>query len=268
MGQEGRTPEALPSGLLLPFRLVLREIVTREMQSMSQDLTVLLGSAAAIGLVHTVLGPDHYLPFTALSKARQWSLRKTLSITALCGVGHVLGSVALGLIGIAVGITLRHVELIESHRGEIAAWLLTAFGLVYGTWGVVRAWRNRPHSHVHLHSDGTIHSHKHAHHSEHMHVHEEKMRGATPWILFAIFVFGPCEPLIPLLMYPAVAVSSSAVILVAAVFGLVTIATMMGIVFLTSLGLGFMATSRLSRYGHAMAGAVIFLCGVAIHLGL
>lgn len=235
---------------------------------MSQDLTVLLGSAAAIGLVHTVLGPDHYLPFTALSKARQWSLRKTLSITALCGVGHVLGSVALGLIGIAVGITLRHVELIESHRGEIAAWLLTAFGLVYGTWGVVRALRNRPHSHVHLHSDGTIHSHKHAHHSEHMHVHEEKKRGATPWILFVIFVFGPCEPLIPLLMYPAVAVSTGAVIAVAVVFGLVTIATMVTVVFLTSLGLGFMATSRLSRYGHAMAGAVIFLCGVAIHLGL
>jgi hypothetical protein len=69
-------------------------------------------------------------------------------------------------------------------------------------------------------------------------------------------------------MYPAVAVSTGAVILVALVFGLVTIVTMVTIVFLTSLGLGFMGTGRLSRYGHAMAGAVIFLCGVAIHLGL
>ena len=34
------------------------------------------------------------------------------------------------------------------------------------------------------------------HHGEHMHPH---LVGAslTPWALFVIFVFGPCEPLIP-----------------------------------------------------------------------
>lgn len=235
---------------------------------MPQDLTLLLGSAAAIGLVHTVLGPDHYLPFIALSKARRWSLRKTLSITALCGVGHVGGSVVIGLIGVAVGVTLRGLEVFESHRGEIAAWLLTAFGFVYASWGILQAWRNKPHKHVHIHSNGTLHSHTHAHQADHVHVHEEKKPSVTPWVLFTIFIFGPCEPLIPLLMYPAVAVSRGAIFLVAGVFGLVTIATMMTIVFLANLGLGFAGAHRLSRYAHAMAGLVIFLCGVAIHLGL
>ena len=84
---------------------------------MSQELIVLVGSAALIGSIHTVIGPDHYLPFVAMSKARQWSHRKTLWITAICGAGHVLGSVVLGLVGIAAGITVRSLELFESQRG-------------------------------------------------------------------------------------------------------------------------------------------------------
>jgi nickel/cobalt exporter len=235
---------------------------------MSQELLILLGSATAVGAVHTLLGPDHYVPFVVLSKARQWSLRKTLWIAALCGLGHVGSSVALGLIGIAMGITLRHLELIESQRGEIAAWLLMAFGLAYGTWGTLRALRRKPHTHPHAHSNGIAHIHVHTHHTDHVHPHGADGRSVTPWILFTIFVFGPCEPLIPLLMYPATALSSQAIVLVAVVFGAVTIATMTGVIFLSSLGLGFISPERLGRFNHSLAGGTIFLCGIAIRLGL
>jgi sulfite exporter TauE/SafE len=234
---------------------------------MNQELTILVGSAAAIAAVHTLLGPDHYLPFIALSRARRWSLSKTLLITSLCGLGHVAGSIILGIIGIAAGITLRHLELFESHRGEVAAWLLMAFGLAYAVWGLVRALRGREHAHVHIHADGTRHSHVHAHQADHAHPHDERGR-LTPWVLFIIFVFGPCEPLIPLLMYPAAAIGTPATILVAAVFGIVTIATMLGVVLVASLGLSFVSLERLGRYSHALAGATVFLCGVAIQLGL
>ena len=77
---------------------------------MATDLTILVGSAASIGLVHTLLGPDHYVPFVAMSRANRWTLRRTLWVTAFCGLGHVLGSVVLGVVGIAAGITLRHLE--------------------------------------------------------------------------------------------------------------------------------------------------------------
>jgi len=51
---------------------------------------------------------------------------------------------------------------------------------------------------------GSAHGHKHAHHGSHAHVHEEGSgANITPWALFIIFVLGPCEPLIPILMYPA-----------------------------------------------------------------
>ena len=96
---------------------------------------ILLGSAITIGLIHTLIGPDHYLPFIMLAKARGWRLRKTLWVTLWCGIGHVLSSVVIGLIGIAAGIVVGRIEGIEGFRGELASWALIAFGLVYCVWG-------------------------------------------------------------------------------------------------------------------------------------
>jgi len=234
---------------------------------MSQEMIYLLTTAGTIGLFHTLLGPDHYLPFIAMSRARGWSSTKTAIITLVCGIGHVAGSVILGLIGIAAGLALHVLELTESIRGQYAAWLLTAFGLVYFAWGVRRAIRNKPHTHHHAH-EGVQHTHDHTHHSDHAHPHDQKKRNVTPWILFTIFVFGPCEPLIPILMYPAAAESLASVILVASVYALATIATMMSIVMLATLGMNFLPAAKMQRYNHAVAGAVVFLCGVAIHMGL
>ncbi len=236
---------------------------------MSPQLLALVITAASIGLLHTLLGPDHYVPFIVMAKARKWSLMRTASLTFLCGLGHVGGSVALGAIGVALGTAVAKLEIAESYRGEIAAWLLTAFGLVYLVWGLRRAIRNRPHTHPHAHLDGGVHAHQHAHHSGHVHPHAESHKASmTPWVLFTIFVFGPCEPLIPILMYPAAAESLWATALVAAIFGAVTILTMLAVVMVATFGLNLLPTARLERYSHALAGAAVFLCGVAIHLGL
>ena len=98
---------------------------------MNDSIAILSVTAISIGFIHTVLGPDHYLPFIVLSKAKNWTLKKTMLITFLCGVGHVLSSVVLGLIGIIVGVSVTKLVAIESFRGNIAAWLFIAFGLVY-----------------------------------------------------------------------------------------------------------------------------------------
>jgi len=236
----------------------------------SQELVILTVTAASIGLVHTLLGPDHYLPFIVLARARHWSKGRTAIVTLLCGIGHVGSSVLLGTIGIALGVAVSRLEWIEAARGNIAAWLLTAFGLVYLVWGVRRAIRSRVHSHVHAHAGGEVHIHNHAHQQAHVHPHDQAStaRALTPWVLFTIFVFGPCEPLIPILMYPAASQSTFGIIVVAAAFGLVTIATMLTVVLLLSFGLEKLPTQGLERYSHALAGLAIFLCGIAIHLGL
>jgi sulfite exporter TauE/SafE len=232
---------------------------------MHADLTALLVTAASIGFLHTVIGPDHYLPFIALSQSGRWSPRKTAVVTFLCGVGHVLSSVVLGLVGIALGVAVTRLTRIEALRGSIAAWALIGFGLVYCAWGLRRAYRSRRHEHQHAHGNEGVHSHSHDHTHSHLHVHPGSSSGSTtPWVLFTIFVFGPCEPLIPLVMYPAAKGNTAGVAFVAGAFGLVTIATMLTIVLVSTFSLKLVPAARLERYNHALAGASIFLCGVAI----
>jgi nickel/cobalt exporter len=237
---------------------------------MMQELSILIISAASIGFIHTLLGPDHYLPFIVMAKAGRWSLLKTIIVTILCGIGHVGSSVVLGFAGVLFGVALFKLESIESFRGDIAAWAFIAFGLVYFAWGIRRAIRMKSHSHHHFHADGVSHVHDHDHTSDHLHVHtDEKNVRLTPWILFTIFVFGPCEPLIPLLMYPAAQKSSAATIMVAGIFGLTTVSTMLAVVLMGSFGLNFLPLGKLERYSHALAGFIIFASGAGImFLGL
>jgi len=232
-------------------------------------ILLIAGTAATLGFVHTVLGPDHYLPFIVMSRARKWPLSKTLLISFLCGLGHGLSSVLLGFLGIALGVAVFKLENIESFRGGVAAWLLIGFGFAYFIWGLRRAIKNRPHKHIHFHADGEKHEHKHAHTADHAHVHGEEKKNITPWILFTIFVFGPCEPLIPLVMYPAAKHNTGGVVLVALAFGLTTILTMLTIIAVMSWGAKFVRLGKLERYAHAIAGAMILVSGLSVQfLGL
>jgi nickel/cobalt exporter len=271
---------------------------------MTADLGALSAAAVSIGFVHTLFGPDHYLPFVAMSRAGDWSRRKTLVVTLLCGLAHVGSSVLLGFIGLALGLIVFQLETtegplktIETQRGNVAGWLLIAFGVVYTSWGLVQAVRNRAHTHLHVHPDGTVHAHEHVHFDEHLHPHaavdQQNVAGSasgaasnpyasapptlpgaaanvpsmTPWILFAVFAFGPCEPLIPLLMYPAAKADLLSAAVVTALFALTTIATMTTMVLALSAGTSVFRFDKLTRYSHALAGMVVLSCGLAVKLG-
>ncbi len=241
---------------------------------MSSSATALLLTAVSLGIVHTALGPDHYVPFAAMARAGRWSLRRTLLVTFLCGLAHVASSVVLGLLGVCLGWMLSGLEWLESTRGEVAGWLLIGFGLAYLSWGMVQAVRNRPHCHWHMHADGTFHCHEHIHDAEHLHVHEppfDDPRDAnwlTAWVLFVIFAFGPCEPLIPLLIYPAAQAQPWLVVAVVVAFSVATLAVMLAAVSALSWGLQRISWVPLERFSHALAGAAVLVCGVLIQLGL
>jgi len=110
----------------------------------------------------------------------------------------------------------------------------------------------------------------HAHYTEHVHVHaDDKSSRAVSWALFTIFILGPCEPLIPLLMYPAAKSDWAGVILIAASFACVTVVTMLGVVLISTFSVARIRVGRFERYAHAVAGLAVLLCGMAIQfLGL
>jgi len=228
------------------------------------ELSILLSTAFSIGFIHTLIGPDHYLPFIMLGRARNWSLTKTTWLTILCGLGHVLGSVILGIMGVALGLAVGLLEGVESVRGGVASWLLIGFGIAYGAWGLRLAWRAREHTHTHTHESGA-HQHTHHHLTSHVHFHGDP-HSTTPWVLFIIFVLGPCEPLIPILMYPAALHDWLSLMSVTLVFGVTTITTMTAITVLSVKGLLRLKLGVMERYVHALAGAIIALSGISLKL--
>ena len=145
---------------------------------------------------------------------------------------------------------------------------MLSFGIVYTAWGLRRGLRDRPHAHSHVHADGTLHDHEHAHHREHAHPHGAS-DGAklAPWVLFTIFVLGPCEPLIPVLLVPAFQHSFAGVIWVTIVFAVVTLVTVLGLVFAGLAGLGALPQLRIQKFSHAFAGVTLCLCGLFMIAG-
>jgi len=235
---------------------------------MNEQISLLVFTAASLGFIHTVLGVDHYVPFIALSKSLSWSKVKTLTITALCGIGHILSTVVIGFIGIGLGFSLSKLEAIENTRGEIAGWLLIAFGLSYTIYGLIRA--KYKHSHPHYHFESNLeHTHQHNHLLvEHKDIHKKPSK-ISGWTLFIIFVFGPCEALIPILMIPAAEHSVIGLILVTSIFGITTILTMLVMVTLGLYGIELLPLKKLENHIHTIAGFTILICGIGVQfLGL
>lgn len=219
---------------------------------MTEELSLVL-TAISIGFLHTILGPDHYVPFVAMAHANDWSTRKSIAVTVACGLAHVISSVLIGTIGLLAGLvllSLQHLESLEAFRGETAAWLLIVFGIGYLIFGLATA-------------SGHFRQHRHTTPGR-----SNRNTGWTPWMLFLIFAFGPCEALIPMLMYPAAEANWAAVLAVVTAFGLATLATMIGAVLLMRLGLQSIRLPDWHHYSHAIAGGAVLACGLAVKLGL
>jgi len=228
---------------------------------MQAELQVLLITAVSIACLHTLTGPDHYVPFIALSKARGWSVTRTIFWTIICGCGHVWSSIILGLSGAAIGWSLSKVTWLESVRGGIAGWALVAFGIIYSTWGTVKAIKGHKHKHFDVYDDGSIYVYEH---TDGELVAPGERYAVTPWVIFLIFVLGPCEPMIPLLYFPAAKNSLGAMMSLIIVYTIFTLGTMVLMVVLGYFGFAFFQSEKLERYLHATAGVTILICGIGM----
>jgi hypothetical protein len=123
------------------------------------------------------------------------------------------------------------------------AWLLIGFGVAYALWGLKHA--QHPHPHMTIQQAVKAYAARRA------------------WMLIAILVFGPCEPLIPL-MFLAYKDGMPMVLLVSGVFSLVTIAMITGQSCLMYAGVRLVRVPWAERYAHALSGLVIILTAVFV----
>lgn len=224
------------------------------------ELIALAVTAVTISCLHTASGPDHYLPFVVLSRSRKWTKSKTFFLTVICGIGHILSSVLIGMVGVFLGWQLTKISWLQDVRGNLSGWALLIFGIVYLVYGLRQAYLNKPHKHFDVMGDDVyVYQHQHG---------QTIMAGSrvkvTPLVLFAIFVMGPSEPLVPLLFYSGTHRSMPEVVVLITVFTISTVITMLIMVFIGIYGYSFFKAEKLERYMHAVGGAVLTMCGVGM----
>ncbi|MDD4938994.1 MAG: hypothetical protein PHE18_04995 [Candidatus Omnitrophica bacterium] len=206
---------------------------------MQNTLWLLLASTASVAFFHA-LAPDHWMPFAAMAKAQNWPRSKLFWITLISGIGHVGISIIFGIIGILLGFSLSRLKALEGHRGEVALWLLIGFGIAYMLWGIKKARQKNQKS-----------------------MDESKTKTMALWMLFAVIILGPCEPLIPL-VFLGYNYGYTGIAAVSAVFSVITIAMMLSQSFLAFKGVQLIKYDFAEKYSHALAGLVIALTGVSV----
>ena len=104
----------------------------------------LLLAAGGVGFGHAVL-PDHWVPMATVGRTQRYSLGKVARLSGAAGAAHVLVSLVLGAVIIAVGLQFR--STIENAQDAIVGGLLIATGIGFAATELLG------HGHSHDHHD-------------------------------------------------------------------------------------------------------------------
>ena len=126
---------------------------------MSGTTPALIAAAAGVGFGHAIL-PDHWVPLAVIGRTQKYPLRRVARLSGLAGVAHVLVSLLLGAIIIAVGLQFR--STIENAQRTIIGSVLILTGAAFA--GLELTGRGHSHTHEdgHRHTHGRPHEHPHA----------------------------------------------------------------------------------------------------------
>lgn len=136
---------------------------------------LLIASVVAVGVLHTMV-PDHWGPIAILARQRGWTRGETARAAAQAGAGHVVTTLAFGVVVWIVGAAAakRFGVIVD----ELASVALIGFGLwiAFGAWREMREARHEHDHHDHdhddhIHDDHRHNDHGHDHHGHHHHHH-------------------------------------------------------------------------------------------------
>ena len=240
--------------------------------------TIAIGGFA-VAFLHAAI-PTHWLPFVVAARAQHWKKPKTLAVTGVAGAGHVIFTIALGVLVVWGGMA------INSRIGKlfplIAGGALIALGLFY----LVRQIRGTGHSHLfggHSHHQHEHHSHDpvtqpHVHAHEHDHVNQETDSAAinqrwsqqrSDWVviagLFALLTFSPCEAFLPVFLMGA-QYGWIGFALLSVTLAIATVAGMVVFTWLTLAGVEKLNLRALEKFESGILSGVLCLLGVLIIL--
>lgn len=102
---------------------------------------IFIGSLV-LSLIHAAI-PNHWIPLIAIGKSEKWTLKETLSATAITGFAHILSTIMIGIIVGLIGNKLSSsYNLVTDY---VAPSILIAIGTIY----IISDFKNRgPHQHA------------------------------------------------------------------------------------------------------------------------
>jgi nickel/cobalt transporter (NicO) family protein len=221
-----------------------------------------------VGFGHAIL-PDHWVPLAVVGRTQRYSLARVARLSGLAGVAHVLVSLILGAVIIAVGLQFR--SKVESAQNAIVGGLLIATGLGFAVMELTG--RGHTHDHDHDHEDEDGHGHEghgggeednHGNAPDHDH-------GPRRSALAVMVPFGaaasPDLTILPVFL-AATTAGAGAAIGSLVVFAAVTIITIVTLTLLATAG-GYQIGGRwLDRWGNAITSGVLLVIGGLVLSGV
>jgi nickel/cobalt transporter (NicO) family protein len=227
---------------------------------MSAAGPALLAAAAGVGFGHAIL-PDHWVPLAVLGRTRRYPLSRVARLSGLAGVAHVLVSIILGAVIIAVGLQFR--STVEHAQDTIIGCILIATGI--GFLALELTGHGHHHDHDHHH-----HHHHHHHHDEREHGHNHA-HGRLSGLAAVMVPFGaaasPDLTILPVFLAATTAGVATAVGSVV-IFAAVTIGTIMGLTLAAARGGYQIRGEWLERWGNLFTAGVLAAIGVLVLLGI
>jgi nickel/cobalt transporter (NicO) family protein len=234
----------------------------------SSTTPALLAAAAGVGFGHAIL-PDHWVPLAVLGRTRGYRLSRVARLSGIAGVAHVLVSLLLGGVIVAVGLQFR--SSVQSAQDDVIGALLVLTGLGFA------ALELSGHGH-HDHDDhDDAHGHRHGHTHDHDHARllstaesdarvateEGRVRGLAAVMIPFGAAASPDLTILPVFLAATTAGVGTAVGSLV-VFAAVTISTIVGLTLLACFGGYRLRGQWLERWGNAFTALVLIVIGAFV----
>jgi len=227
---------------------------------MSSTAPALLAAAAGVGLGHAVL-PDHWLPLAVLGRTRRYPPRRVARLSGLAGVAHVLVSIVLGAVIIAIGLQFR--SQVKGAEDTIVGVILLATAA--GFTIVELTGHGHHHDHDHSHEHESEHEHEHEHGEAH-----DVQRGGLAGLAAVMVPFGaaasPDLTILPVFL-AATAAGAATAIASLVVFAVVTVTTIVTLTLVAYSGGLQIKGDWLERWGNLVTALVLAVIGALVLTG-
>jgi hypothetical protein len=214
---------------------------------MTTNAPALLAAAAGVGFGHAIL-PDHWVPLALVGRTRRYPLTRVARLSGLAGVAHVLVSVVLGAVIIAIGLQFR--STVQSAQDAIVGGLLIATGVAFAA--------------LELSGRGHGHNHDHPHHHDHEH---SRLHGLAAVMVPFGAAASPDLTILPVFLAAATVGVATAVASLA-IFAAITIGTIVGLTVAAARGGYEIRGQWLDRWGNGLTAAVLVVIGTLVLSGL